>query len=114
MELIYENLEPTITTDAVQDGIRYVSAQCSELVCSQNILMSLTPVSSTADDAKIDYIINKVQYVGGCQGNTTAVCALVKGMKASEVITRLEGINCQRRGTSCPDQLARILKKITL
>ena len=32
--------------------------------------------------------------------------ALVKGMKAEEVIKRCKGIDCSGRGTSCPDQLA--------
>ena len=36
----------------------------------------------------------------------------VKGMKVDEVIARLEGINCNGRGTSCPDQLAKALKSI--
>ena len=40
------------------------------------------------------------------------ISSLVKGMKVDEVIARLEGINCNGRGTSCPDQLAKALKSI--
>ena len=45
-------------------------------------------------------------------GNTQGIAALVAGMKISDAITRLEGIQCNGRGTSCPDQLARALKKL--
>ena len=37
---------------------------------------------------------------------------LVAGMKINEAISRLEGIDCAGRGTSCPDQLAKALRKI--
>ena len=47
---------------------------------------------------------------GGCMGNTQGVCKLVKGMAVEEVVKRLEGIDCGGKGTSCPDQLAKILK----
>ena len=46
----------------------------------------------------------------GCQGNTKGLASLVEGMDADEVISRLEGIDCNGRGTSCPDQLAQALK----
>ena len=49
---------------------------------------------------------------GGCNGNTKGVAALVKGMKAEEVIDRLGGIRCGMKSTSCPDQLATALKEI--
>lgn len=56
--------------------------------------------------------ITSVQFVGGCNGNTQGIAALVKGMDIDEAISRLEGINCNGRGTSCPDQLAKALKSI--
>lgn len=58
-------------------------------------------------------IIKEVRFVGGCHGNTQGVAALVKGMRASEAIARLKGIDCKGRGTSCPDQLARALEEAT-
>lgn len=58
-----------------------------------------------------DGIIESVEFVGGCHGNTQGVAALVKGMQVTEAIARLEGIDCRGRGTSCPDQLAKALKK---
>lgn len=56
-------------------------------------------------------IINKVRFVGGCNGNTQGISKLVEGMEAEDVISRLEGVNCNGRGTSCPDQLAKALKE---
>lgn len=57
-----------------------------------------------------DGIVKKVQFVGGCNGNTQGISRLVEGMTVEEVIKRLEGVNCGGRGTSCPDQLAKALK----
>ena len=59
-----------------------------------------------------DHTIESIEVVGGCNGNTQGISSLVKGMKVDEVIARLEGINCNGRGTSCPDQLAKALKSI--
>lgn len=61
-----------------------------------------------------DSIIESVKFVGGCSGNTQGVAALVKGMSVSEAISRLEGIKCGPRPTSCPDQLATALKEMSL
>ena len=57
-------------------------------------------------------IITSVSFVQGCHGNTQGVSALVRGMHVDEVISRLEGIDCRARGTSCPDQLAKALKEM--
>ena len=54
--------------------------------------------------------VKNVKFVFGCQGNTKGLASLVEGMDADEVISRLEGIDCNGRGTSCPDQLAQALK----
>ncbi len=58
-----------------------------------------------------DGIVQNVTFIGGCSGNTQGVAALVKGMPVSEVIARLDGIDCGGRGTSCPAQLAIALKE---
>lgn len=57
-------------------------------------------------------IVNDVKFIGGCSGNTQGVAALVKGMEVNEVISRLEGIRCGFKSTSCPDQLAKALKEV--
>ncbi|MGM9822255.1 MAG: TIGR03905 family TSCPD domain-containing protein [Muribaculaceae bacterium] len=56
--------------------------------------------------------VNNVRFLGGCDGNTQGVCRLVAGLPATQVIATLGGIDCRGRGTSCPDQLARVLKEI--
>ena len=81
---------------AVKSNIYYTSGTCSQAI--------LTEVDG-------DTII-RVQFVGGCSGNTTGIAALVAGMKIEDAISRLEGIDCAGRGTSCPDQLAKALRKI--
>ncbi len=48
---------------------------------------------------------------GGCSGNTAGISQLVIGMDAREAITRLKGIRCGAKATSCPDQLALALEQ---
>ena len=55
--------------------------------------------------------VTKVQFVNGCRGNTQGVSRLAEGRKIDDVISLLEGIQCQN-GTSCPDQLAQALKQL--
>ena len=52
-----------------------------------------------------------VNFQGGCNGNLKGIGKLVEGMNIDEVITRLEGIRCGFKSTSCPDQLAVALKE---
>lgn len=59
-----------------------------------------------------DGIIKEVKFTNGCHGNLQGIGRLVAGMKVDDVITRLEGIRCGHRPTSCPDQLARALRQI--
>ncbi|MBE5921234.1 MAG: TIGR03905 family TSCPD domain-containing protein [Lachnospiraceae bacterium] len=58
-----------------------------------------------------DGTICTVNFMGGCNGNTQGVARLVEGMNINDAIVRLEGIDCNGRGTSCPDQLARAFKE---
>ena len=68
---------------------------------------------STAIDIEVkDGIIESVQFTGGCNGNTKGISALVKGMPVEEAISRLKGIKCGFKPTSCPDQLARALEQM--
>ncbi len=61
-----------------------------------------------------DNIVTEVRFFGGCNGNTQGISKLVCGMEVSEVIRRLDGIDCGGRGTSCPAQLANALKENVL
>ncbi len=63
-------------------------------------------------DINDDNTIGDVSFLGGCNGNLKGICALVKGKNIDEVISTLKGIDCNFRGTSCPDQLARALEQI--
>lgn len=59
-----------------------------------------------------DGIITDVRITGGCDGNTKGIVKLLKGMKVTDAIEKLEGIRCRVKETSCPDQLAQAMKKL--
>ena len=69
-------------------------------VCSQ--LMDIE-----VEDGKIEY----VKITGGCSGNLQGISSLLKGMDVDEAISRMEGIRCGIKATSCPDQIAQALKQ---
>lgn len=56
--------------------------------------------------------IRSVRFLGGCNGNAQGISKLIEGMELNEVIKRLDGVRCGSRNTSCPDQLAKILKNL--
>ena len=88
-------------SDIQENGIRRASFLTCGAVCSQQIDIELE-----------GDIVRRVQYTGGCHGNTQGLSALCVGVKKADVIARLRGIDCKGRGTSCPDQLARALEKL--
>lgn len=61
-----------------------------------------------------DGILIDAQFQGGCNGNLKGICELVKGMPVSDIISKLEGISCGGRPTSCPDQLCQALRQVSL
>lgn len=65
-------------------------------------------ISFEVEDGKV----KNVQFYGGCNGNLKGIAALVEGMDIDDVITRVEGIHCGMKPTSCPDQLAQALKQV--
>ena len=68
--------------------------------CSQRIYFEI-------EDNKL----KNVQFLGGCNGNLMGISSLVDGMDVDEVISKLEGTTCGMKSTSCPDQLAKALRK---
>ncbi|MCI8316586.1 MAG: TIGR03905 family TSCPD domain-containing protein [Lachnospiraceae bacterium] len=58
-----------------------------------------------------DNIIKSVAFTGGCNGNLKGISALVAGMSVDDAISKLKGIQCGFKSTSCPDQLARALEQ---
>ena len=91
----------TPISDTQEGGIRRASFLTCGAVCSQQIDIELEGDT-----------VRRVQYTGGCHGNTQGLSALVVGMRREDVIARLRGIDCKARGTSCPDQLARALEML--
>lgn len=76
-----------------------------ENVCSREMIIDV-------DD---NNIIISAKVIGGCMGNLQGLCRLIEGMKAEDVVTKLQGIRCRgsRTGeTSCPDQLAKGLANL--
>ena len=66
-------------------------------------------IDVTADE---NDIIQQVFFVGGCNGNLQGVSKLVTGQRIDDVISRLNGIRCGLKPTSCPDQLCRALEQL--
>lgn len=95
------SLDPVVVKDAIENGVRHIVATPCAKVCSRQI-----------DIYTKGKIIEKVAFTRGCAGNALGINALIKGMSVDEAIKRLLGINCASRGTSCPDQLAKVLKSL--
>lgn len=55
-------------------------------------------------------IIESVSIEGGCPGNLKGISNLLKGMNIDDVISRLNGIKCGLKSTSCPDQISKALE----
>jgi len=83
--------------DAIMNSLKYKTKG----TCSQEIDIELK-----------DGVIDSVKFIGGCNGNLKGVSALVKGMKPEEAISKLKGIRCGMKPTSCPDQLALALEEM--
>ena len=84
-------------------GLRHITAAPSALVCSKQIDFDI-----------VDGKIHNLKYLRGCDGNLQAIGRLLEGMPAEKAKDILLGVNCHGRGTSCTDQLARILEKQVL
>lgn len=62
---------------------------------------------STQIDIEVEEgVIKHVEFTRGCNGNLQGVSRLVEGMKCEDAISKLRGIKCGSRDTSCPDQLS--------
>lgn len=68
-------------------------------------------VCSQQMNVKLDHgVIQKVEIIGGCSGNTQGISRLVEGMRAEDAIQKIQGIRCGYKATSCPDQLSKALQ----
>ena len=59
-----------------------------------------------------DLTILNIRIIGGCDGNLKGISALLKGMKCQDAVSRLAGIRCGFKTTSCPDQISLALQQI--
>ena len=66
-------------------------------------------IDVTADE---NDVIQQVFFAGGCPGNLQGISKLVEGQKIDDVISRLKGIRCGSKSTSCPDQLSCALEQL--
>lgn len=69
-------------------------------VCSRNIKFEVDEKG----------FVHNVKFIGGCPGNAIGIGTLIENMYIDDVISKFDGIKC-RPTTSCPDQLAKALKK---
>lgn len=67
-----------------------------------------TSIDVEVENGKIKF----VQFFGGCNGNLKGISSLVTGMEIDDAISKLKGIRCGFKPTSCPDQLAHALEQI--
>ncbi|HOX47852.1 MAG TPA: TIGR03905 family TSCPD domain-containing protein [Spirochaetia bacterium] len=72
----------------------------NEGTCSESVSFSL-------DGGRLA----SVRFSGGCPGNLAGIARLVEGLEAEEAARRLEGIRCGSKSTSCPDQLAKAIRR---
>ncbi len=56
-----------------------------------------------------DNIIKDMNVIGGCNGNLKGVKSLILNQNIDYVISKLQGIKCNSKSTSCPDQIAQAL-----
>ena len=71
-------------------------------VCSSEIIFDIDENT---------HIINELKVINGCNGNLKGISSLVKGMKIEDVISKLSGITCGFKPTSCPDQISKALEE---
>jgi uncharacterized protein (TIGR03905 family) len=55
--------------------------------------------------------VHNINFEDGCDGNLKALSILAEGMGVEELVTKLKGIRCDNRSTSCADQLALAVEK---
>lgn len=55
--------------------------------------------------------VHNLSFEGGCPGNLQGLARLAEGREVREIVALLSGLKCGRKKTSCPDQLAKALKK---
>ena len=66
---------------------------------------------STYIDVEMDgNVLKNCTFHGGCHGNLQGISALTCGMTYEEIKSRVQGIRCGYKTTSCPDQLVKAME----
>ena len=55
--------------------------------------------------------VRNVVFTGGCNGNLSGINRLVEGMSVDEIESKVTGVTCGFKSTSCPDQLAKAVRE---
>lgn len=55
-------------------------------------------------------IVRNIKFMGGCDGNLKTIPLLLDGWTVEDIETKLSGIKCGRRETSCSDQLSKAVR----
>ena len=71
----------------------------TENTCSQMISLDLD-----------GNVVHNVTFMGGCSGNLKAIPLLIEGWSVEDVESKLTGVICGHRQTSCADQLAKAVR----
>lgn len=73
----------------------------TEGVCSRSISFDIE-----------EGIIKNLEFLGGCNGNAKGIAALAEGQRIGDLVSKLKGITCGYKQTSCPDQLSKALEAL--
>lgn len=58
--------------------------------------------------------VHNIHFMGGCDGNLKAIPLILEGWSVDQIESKLTGITCGRRGTSCADQLSKAVRAAKL
>ena len=114
----YKGVQNVIFTEKYpKTGIQkfvFLYSICYNAIRLEGLDMDYRPQGVCSRQIHFDIIDNKVRnvsFVGGCNGNLQGISRLIEGMDVDEAISRIDGIRCGFKSTSCPDQLAQALKQ---
>ncbi len=61
----------------------------------------------------VDGRLRDIHFIRGCDGNLKAIARLLEDQPAAEAASKLKGIRCGSKRTSCADQLAIAIERAT-
>ena len=104
---MFREAVPPSTEIYAEPDLWYSRGDMAKQHYHRNVGTCSSGLSFTTDAGRVV----SVEFEGGCKGNLAAIARLVQGMRVEEVVSRLEGIACGCKATSCPDQLAKALRE---